>query len=173
MVLDTLSVADRVNLLELYARSVMLIELGRPEEWADLFLPEGLARCESAREESPKRLFKGRKQLLDLARQIAAGEFDWSTGQLTPATPCRRVLTDISLFTAGTRSALGFAHLTMTSMATREPPRWMASGLYHDHLRKNASGCWQFLSRTFLADGCSAAVVSVIPARPLEATGTG
>jgi hypothetical protein len=29
MVLDMLSVADRVNLLELYARSVLLIELGQ------------------------------------------------------------------------------------------------------------------------------------------------
>jgi hypothetical protein len=32
MVLDALSVSDRVNLLELYARSVMLIELGRARE---------------------------------------------------------------------------------------------------------------------------------------------
>jgi hypothetical protein len=52
MVLDTLSVADRVNLLELYARSVMLIELGRIKEWSELFALEGWARCESPRERS-------------------------------------------------------------------------------------------------------------------------
>jgi hypothetical protein len=114
-----------------------------------------------------------RAQLLDLARQMAAGEFDLATGHVTPATPCRRVLTDISLFAHGTGSALGFAHLTMTSMATREPPRWIASGLYHDRLHKNASGCWQFQSRTFVADGCAAALVSANPPRPLGAVGAG
>jgi hypothetical protein len=173
MVLDTLSVADRVNLLELYARSVMLIELGRTREWTELFVQEGWARCASAPDEPLNRPFKGRAQLLDLARQMAAGEFDLATGQLTPATPCRRVLTDISLFSQGTGSALGFAHLTMTSMATREPPRWIASGLYHDRLGRNATGCWQFQSRTFVADGCAAALVSASPPRPLGAAGTG
>jgi len=169
MVLDALSAADRVNLLELYARSVMLIELGRTREWAELFAPQGWARCEIPPDQSVRRSFNGREQLLDLARQMAAGEFDLATGPLTPATPCRRVLTDISLFAQGTGSALGFAHLTMTTMARHEPPRWIASGLYHDRLGKNSCGCWQFQSRTFLADGSAA--VSADPPRPLSAVG--
>ena len=45
MWLDTLNTADRVNLLELYARSVMLIELGRAADWVDLFDPYALVRC--------------------------------------------------------------------------------------------------------------------------------
>jgi SnoaL-like domain len=171
VVLDSLSTADRVNLLELYARSVMLIELGRTREWAELFVPEGWATCESPLDESLKRPFKGRAQLLDLARQMAAGEFDLTTGRLTPVTRCRRVLTDISLFAEGSGSALGFAHLTVTSMATREPPRWIASGRYHDRLGRNASGCCQFNSRTFIADDCAAAVVSASPPRGLGAIG--
>src|SRR4029077_9489151 len=90
MVLDALSAADRVNLLELYARSVMLIELGRTREWAELFAPQGWARCEIPPDQSVRRSFNGREQLLDLARRMAAGEFDLATGPLTPATPCRR-----------------------------------------------------------------------------------
>ena len=172
MVLDTLSVADRVNILELYARSVMLIELGRTREWAELFAPQGWARCENPRNELVSRSFTGREQLFDLARRMAAGEFDLATGSLTPATPCRRVVTDISLFAQGPGSALGFAHLTMTTMARHEPPRWIASGLYHDRLGKNSCGCWQFQSRTFFADGSAAAVLSASPPRPLGAVGT-
>jgi hypothetical protein len=62
MVLDALSISDRVNLLELYARSVMLIELGRPREWAELFAPQGWAQSENPRYEPVSHSF-GRRRI--------------------------------------------------------------------------------------------------------------
>src|SRR5262249_30083921 len=97
MWLDTLNTADRVNLLELYGRSVMLIELGRAEEWVTLFEPHALVRCTGG-----SRQFQGRAELLKIARRMIAGEFDLAAGVMTPPLHCRHTLTDISLFSHGT-----------------------------------------------------------------------
>jgi hypothetical protein len=154
MVLDSLTTSDRVNLLELYARSVMLIELGQCTEWAELFVPQGSIVCE-AHNGPTGRSFKGRDQLIELGRHMIAGEFDLTVGPLTPTVCCRRVLTDISLFAHGTSAALGFAHLTVTSISGQESPRWIASGLFRDLLSKSGSGCWRFESRTYVPEGAT------------------
>jgi len=148
MWLDTLNTADRVNLLELYGRSVMLLELGRADEWVDLFEPYALVRCAGG---SPP--FQGRAALLTVARRMIAGEFDLAAGVMTPPLHCRHSLTDISLFSHGAQGmAKGYAHLAVTAAADAGPPRWLASGMYSDELRKCAGGCWLFESRVLTVD---------------------
>src|SRR5579862_9784995 len=154
MVLDSLTTSDRVNLLELYARSVMLIELGQCTEWAELFVPQG-SIVREAHNGPTGRSFKGRDQLIELGRHMIAGEFDLTVGPLTPTVCCRRVLTDISSFAHGTSAALGFAHLTVTSISGQESPRWIASGLFRDLLSKSGSGCWRFENRTYVPEGAT------------------
>jgi hypothetical protein len=168
MVLDALTPSDRVNLLELYARSVMLIELGRCGEWADLFVPLGSIVCE-AQNGPTGRSFKGRDQLVELGRQMIAGDFDLTVGPLTPPICCRRVLSDISLFAHGTSVALGFAHLTVTSISGGEPPTWIASGLFRDLLNKSASGCWRFENRTYVPEGAATRLFTGSPPPALSA----
>jgi hypothetical protein len=168
MVLDSLTTSDRVNLLELYARSVMLIELARCTEWAELFLPQGSIVCE-AHSGPTGRSFKGRDQLVELCRQMIAGEFDLTVGALTPPKCCRRVLSDISLFAHGQSAALGFAHLTVTSISGQEPPRWIASGLFRDLLNKSGSGCWRFENRTYVPEGAATRTFTGSPPPALSA----
>jgi len=141
--LDTLNTGDRVNLLELYGRSVMLLELRRAADWVELFDPYALVRCAGGSQQ-----FKGRAELLELARRMIAGEFDLAAGVMTPPSPCRHALTDISLFSGGADGgATGYAHLTVTAADGTGPPRWLASGMYSDRLHKCGAGCWRFESR--------------------------
>jgi hypothetical protein len=74
MILDSLSGLDRVQLLEVYARSVMLLELGRCAEWVELFLPDARVSCAGRAEGGAE--FRGREALLGLGRRMASGEFD-------------------------------------------------------------------------------------------------
>jgi len=147
MWLDTLNTADRVNLLELYGRSVMLIELGRADEWVDLFEPYALVRCGEGSQQ-----FKGRAELLKVARRMIAGEFDLAVGPMTPPSHCRHALSDISLFSDALGCAKGYAHLAVTAPSEGGPPRWLASGMYSDQLRKCGGGCWMFESRVLTVD---------------------
>jgi hypothetical protein len=148
MWLDTLNTADRVNLLELYGRSVMLIELGRAAEWVELFEPHALVRCARGSQQ-----FKGRAELLKVARQMIAGEFDLAAGLLAPPSHCRHTLTDISLFSDGAQgTAKGYAHLAVTAAGEAGSPRWVASGVYTDQLHKCGGGCWVFASRVLTVD---------------------
>jgi hypothetical protein len=138
--LDTLPTADRVNLLELYGRSVMLLELGRAVEWVDLFASQALLRCGSQQ-------FKGRDQLLNLARRMIEGEFDLAVGSLTAPTPCRHSLSDVCLFARGESGAAGFAHLNVFAGDDVGAPRLLFSGMYSDQLSRCGTGCWQFVNR--------------------------
>ena len=138
MWLDTLHTADRVNLLELYGRSVMLLELGRATEWVDLFASHALLRC------GPQQ-FKGRAELLNLARRMIDGEFDPAVGSLTAR--CRHNLSDVCLFASGEAGAVGFAHLNVFAGDDVSAPRLLYSGMYSDQLSRCGTGCWQFVSR--------------------------
>jgi SnoaL-like domain len=159
--LDTLNTADRVNLLELYARSVMLIELGRATDWVDLFDPYAVVRCAGG-----SRPFKGRAELLELAHRMISGEFDLATGVMTPGSHCRHTLTDVSLFSGGADGgATGYAHLTVSAAAANAAPRWLASGVYADRLHKCGAGCWRFHSRILTVDGVSASLTVRAPER--------
>ena len=156
MWLDTLNTADRVNLLELYGRSVMLLELGRAADWVELFDPYALVRCGGE-----ARQFKGRAELLELARRMIAGEFDVAAVMTKPPSRCRHTLTDISLFSdAATGGATGYAHLTVTAVGGPDPPRWLASGMYSDRLHRCGAGCWRFESRILKVDGVDACLTS-------------
>jgi len=140
MWLDTLHTADRVNLLELYGRSVMLLELGRATEWVDLFASQALLRCGSQQ-------FKGRADLLNLAQRMIEGEFDFAVGSLTAPARCRHTLSDVCLFASGEAGATGFAHLSVFAGDAVGTPRLLFSGMYSDQLSRCGTGCWQFVSR--------------------------
>jgi hypothetical protein len=145
MVLDTLTPADRVNLLELYARSVMLLDLGRCEEWAELFEPRAFVRCGHQQ-------FTGHDELVNLGRRMMVGDFYLGGGCATLPLRCRHLLSNVCLFGEVSRCASGYAHVTLISTAGGEPPRWLASGIYSDRLRRCASACWRFESRALTAD---------------------
>jgi hypothetical protein len=167
MVLDSLTPYDRVQLLEVYARSVMLLELGRCAEWVDLFFPEALVRCAGASGQSPVE-FKGSTALLGLGQRLMRGEFDIAAGRIVPPLRCRHVLSNITLFGQEARRASGYAFLTVTTIGGREPPRWVASGRYSDTLFRCPAACWRFESRTFIPDTAASAMPGVN--RPLTAS---
>jgi hypothetical protein len=154
MVLDSLTAYDRVQLLEVYSRSVMLLEFGRCSEWADLFSPEAVVRCTGA--QGPVE-FKGRDALLALSRRLMLGEFDIAAGDFTPPLRTRHVLSNITLFGDKARDASGYAFLAVTTVGGPEPPRWLASGKYSDRLHRGSAGCWRFQSRVFIPDNTVAA----------------
>src|SRR5262249_11382268 len=102
MVLDTLTAADRVNLLELYARSSMLLDLGHCKEWSDLFEPDAIVRCSGGPQ------FAGRDELLRLARDTIEGTSNLALMRPSSPVNCRHTLTSVSLFAEGTRAAIGY-----------------------------------------------------------------
>jgi hypothetical protein len=127
----------------------MLLELGRAADWVELFDPYAVVRCARGSLQ-----FKGKTELLELARRMIAGEFDVAAGVMTPPSHCRHTLTDISLFSdAASGGATGYAHLTVTAAGDGGPPRWLASGMYSDRLHKCGAGCWRFESRVLRIDG--------------------
>ena len=157
MVLDSLTPYDRVQLLEVYARSVMLLELGRCAEWVDLFSPHAVIHCPGGGEHDGVQ-FKGREEFLALGRRLMLGEFDVAVGPLVPPLRCRHLLSNITLFESERRGAIGYALVTVTTAGGAEPPRWLASGKYSDQLHRCGTGCWQFESRTFIPDSAATAV---------------
>jgi hypothetical protein len=112
VVLDTLAAADRANLLELYARSVMLLDLGRCEEWADLFESRAIVRSSGVPGDQGRSLFTGREELLQLGLRTAEGTFNLALGPLSPRLLCRHVLSNVCLYADGARHARGYAHLS-------------------------------------------------------------
>lgn len=152
MVLDTLTTGDRVNLLELYARSAMLLDLGKCEEWTDLFESRAVVRCSGRVGATMQAEFAGREELLQLARETGNGTFNLALVRVNPPVLCRHILSNICLFAEGNRNARGCAHLMVTTRGELEPPRWVATGVYFDRLCKCASGCWKFESRVFIPD---------------------
>ena len=148
MWLDTLNPTDRVNLLELYGRSVMLLELGRAADWVELFEPHALMTWAGG-----SRRFQGKAELLELAHRMIAGEFDLAVGVVMPPSRCRHSLTDISLFSnPATGGATGYAYLSVTGTSGAGPPRWLASGMYSDRLHRCSAGSWRFASRVLRVD---------------------
>jgi hypothetical protein len=152
MVLDSLSGADRAQLHELYARSVILLELGRCDQWADLFEPGAIFQCTCAEEQSAtEHRFEGKVELTQLGEWIARGEFDVALGKVGRATRSRHLLTDICLFEDGSHHVAGYAHVTVIGVGCRAP-HYLTSGLYVDRISKCGSGCWRFAKRRFRPD---------------------
>jgi hypothetical protein len=170
VILDSLTPYDRVQLLEVYARSVMLLELGRCAEWVDLFSPHAVIQCPGTGEHAGVQ-FKGREELLALGRRLVLGEFDVAVGRLVPPLRCRHLLSNITLFESERRGASGYAFVTVTTVGGPEPPRWLASGKYADRLHRCGSGCWQFESRTFTPDRAIAAYSADQPLKAPAAAG--
>jgi SnoaL-like domain len=157
MVLDSLRADDRAQLHELYARSVVFLELGRCKQWVELFDPRAVVRCvHDDGGHFVAHQFKGRDELLRLAERILRGQFDIATGELIQRSRIRHFLGSICLSEEGPGHASGMAQVAVMSIEAGRP-RWMASGSYADHLVKGGSGCWRFQSRTFTADGVPAA----------------
>jgi hypothetical protein len=155
MVLDSLSGADRAQLHELYARSVMLLEFGRIDQWAELFEPQATLRCFHTKGESVvQHQFKGRDELLSLGLRIVNAQFDVALGAIESTSRCRHLLSNVCFFEEGLHGASGYAYVLVTSVSRTEP-RWLASGVYFDRLTKCGSGCWRFASRSFTADGAN------------------
>lgn len=157
--IDTLTAADRVNLLELYARSAMLLDLGRCEEWADLFECRAIVRC-SGHVGNVAREFVGHDQLLQLARDTFGGSFNIAIGDVKPPARYCHIVSNVCLFADGNRNARGCAHLAVTTRGGIGAPRWLAAGLYFDRLWKCTSGCWQFQSRTFTSEAIDGSLQS-------------
>jgi SnoaL-like domain len=151
VVIDPLSSGDRVQLLEVYARSVMLLELEQYAEWANLYGLHARVRFIHGSEQSPVE-FRGRDQLLTLGQRLRRGEVGFGFGNVGPRVRVRHHLTNITLFGDGPRWALGYAFLTVATLGGAQAPRWVASGVYSDRLSKNPAGCWCFQERTFTED---------------------
>jgi len=145
MVLDILTAADRVNLLELYARSSMLLDLGRCQEWTDLFEAGAVVRCSAGRQ------FRGHDELLKLARDTVEGRCSLALVPMSSPVRCRHVLSNVSPFAEGNRKALGYAYLSVGRKGDLTA-RQVAAGVYFDQLWRSASGCWRFSSRLFTSD---------------------
>jgi hypothetical protein len=159
MVLDSLSGEDRAQLIELYARSVMLLHLRRYAEWADLFEPQAVVQCAAAG--ASVRTFTGRDELLRLGQRMGGGEFDVALGDLAPPLLIRHALCNVTLFNERHRRASGYAFVTMTTVGGSKPPRWLASGLYTDRFFRGPAGFWRFSSRLFRSDAESYSLESV------------
>jgi len=151
MVLDSLTAADRAQLHELYARSLMLPELGRLKEWVALFDPHAALRCRGQE-------FKGREELIRLGELIASHRFDIAVGELSHGagevgrpSRLRHSITNLCLFEEDAHHVSGVAQVLVLSVGAGEP-QWIASGTYSDRLHKCSSGCWCFQSRIFTAD---------------------
>jgi hypothetical protein len=153
MVLDTLTAVDRVNLLELYARSSMLIELGRFAEWAQLFEDRGSVQFVGLDGPARVQTFRGRKELLELGRALSTGDFDVRGQGNARGLRTRHFLNNLSLFAETPGRALGYAHLTVMTVGGSAPTEWFASGVYSDRLRKCAACYWRFENRTLTLDG--------------------
>jgi hypothetical protein len=145
MVLDSLTADDRVNLLELYARSSMLLDLERCEEWSRLFESGAIIRCSGGRQ------FQGHDELLKLARDTVAGTINLALVEMKPAVRSRHMLTNVCLYGEGHRMAYGYVHLLVASRGVL-PSRHLAAGVYFDQLLRTSSGCWRFGSRLFTSD---------------------
>jgi SnoaL-like domain len=151
VITDSLSADDRSQLLEIYARSVMFLELGRCKEWADLFDPQALVLCTDAKERAPLQ-FKGRNELLMLGKRVMLAEFEIALEGLASPLRCRHTLSNIMLFGGEPRRASGYALVNVTTVGGNEAPRWLGSWIYSDTFHKCSAGCWRFESRKFTAD---------------------
>jgi SnoaL-like domain len=152
VVIDTLNSSDRVQLLEVYARSVMLLELERYADWTGLFGRQAVVSFVRIDERLSVE-FKGHEALMLLGQRLMRGDFDRVFGNVAgPAIRARHHLTNITLFGDGPGCASGYAFLTVVTIGGTEPPRRLASGMYSDRLFKNSAGCWCFERRTLTDD---------------------
>jgi hypothetical protein len=149
-----LSAGDRVQIHELYARSVMLLELGRGSDWVALFTPLAMLRCGLSGEE-----YRGREALLKLAKHLTGGDFDVALGEVSTPLPRRHHLSNVTIFESSPGHAASHAFVTVTEIADSETPRRLASGRWDDQLAKCSTGCWQFTSRIFIPDRAPATAI--------------
>jgi hypothetical protein len=165
MVLDSLSAADRAQLHELYARSVMLLELGRCNQWVELFEPDAVLLCTCVEGEvAVERRFKGRAELAKLGQWIVDGELDVALAKVERGIRTRHLLSNICLFQDGSHHAAGYVHVMVMAVSSGTPHR-LASGLYVDRLIKCGSGCWRFANRSLKVDGISGTSLSAAKPR--------
>jgi hypothetical protein len=153
--MDSITAADRVHLLEVYARSVMLLELEDFTRWAGLFVPSVVVERVAAPHGSGDSSFqcRGRDALLAL---VAGGEFDVALGR--SVVRYRHVVHSICLFGDAPRDVRGYAQVTLVPCGVGgggglDLSRGWVTGRYSDHLHKSMCGSWQFVSRSFAADG--------------------
>jgi len=148
----------------------MLLELGRCEDWLDLFTPHALVRFVGANEQSGVQQLKGRDELLVLGRRLMLGELNVALGRITPPLRCRHFLGNITVYGDSARSVLGYAYLAVNTIGGAKPRRCLASGMYSDKLHMWGGG-WCFESRTYIADGEPDASIPVsLSSRWLRAT---
>ncbi len=128
-----------------------MLELKRPEEWVNLFEPQAVVRCAVRTQAEPLK-FRGRDELMALARKVMFGEFDIVVGAGLRQ-KCRHLLSNVALFgSESARVASGYADVIAVTVAGPDPPRWLAAGRYSDELVKSPSGDWQYAGRTYVPD---------------------
>ena len=125
-----LDTADRLEILDLYARYGWHFDQGKAEEWAALFTPDG----RFLRSNAPD--IEGREGLADLCRQRQA------------KTPGLRHLTSNVTLEPANDGARGRAYVLVVRIGDDGSLRVFTLGDYDDELVKLPDG-WRFQRRTF------------------------
>jgi hypothetical protein len=125
-----LSVEDRMDIHELYARYAVLFDSGEADLWAACFAPDG-------RFLAPGRMsMTGREALAEFARK-----------RIVEARGISHHVTNITI-AATASGAAGSAYAIVLRNVAGEPPRLRNVGRYSDELVRLDAG-WAFASRQF------------------------
>ncbi|MFN0096801.1 MAG: nuclear transport factor 2 family protein [Dehalococcoidia bacterium] len=126
-----LSVADQLEIQQLYANYNHAIDFGRGAEWAATFTPDGVFN-------SGQGTFTGTEQLQGFVAGFAA--------QLKARHWTNNLVVD-----GDGAKASGACYLLLWRLQAGAAPSVLVSGVYHDELAKTADG-WRFTSRRVAPD---------------------
>jgi 3-phenylpropionate/cinnamic acid dioxygenase small subunit len=131
----SLSTRDYIEIQQLYARYVTVLDQGRAEEYAGMFTADGeFARGRAAGHANDDRTpIKGTKALIDYVRNVDARHF----------------ITNI-VITPTREGAKGSCYLLLYSKVSTSPTM-METAIYEDQLVRTAKG-WKFTKRTVWRD---------------------
>lgn len=145
----TLSTRDYVEIQQLYARYVTVLDQGKGEEYASTFTADGeFTRGRAAGHASDDRTpIKGTRALIDYVRNVDARHF----------------ITNI-VITPTREGAKGSCYLLLYSKVSTAPVM-METAIYEDELVKTANG-WKFTKRIVWRDDDDLAPFRPKPAPP-------
>lgn len=129
-----LTVEDRLEIAELYARYNHAVDSGDAPGWVATFTDDGMF------DGGPAGTASGSAELAELAARITSG----------PRTN-RHWINNLVL-SGGGDGATGQAYLALVAVSGESGPHIATTGMYADELARTASG-WRFSKRTFTRDG--------------------
>lgn len=133
-----LTLEDRLEILDLYARYNHFADFGESQRWADLFTPDAVF-CPGRGAEA----VCGRENLLALTR-ASHGKYE------AEGLALRHVATNVAI-NATPYGAQGMAYLIVYLVGDGQPMRMLVTGRYQDGLVKCPDG-WRFRSRAVTID---------------------